>query len=141
VLLDLEVGAAPAGTAARLEVGEAAARAPGGGRGRERERGRSGPMLLIHLVAAAGAARGGRGAARFGLGNDRAGMRRQSETFSLTRRWHTLRNYKLLRVLLFRESPEEVLRILYINFAQLLGSSFAELKCSALDEGLTRQMS
>jgi hypothetical protein len=73
--------------------------------------------------------------ARFASGKDRVGTRQPSETFSLTRRWHTLCKYKLLRVLVFRESPEEVLRILYINFTQLLGSSFPELECSALLHG------
>jgi hypothetical protein len=48
-----------------------------------------------------------------------------------TRRWHSLRNFVLLRVLLIREFAKEVLRVLYSKLVQLLGFSSADLECSA----------
>jgi hypothetical protein len=53
------------------------------------------------------------------------------ETFSLTWRWHTVRNFALLRLLLLCGFANEVLRALYCDFAWLLEASSVELACSA----------
>jgi hypothetical protein len=66
-------------------------------------------------------------------------MRCTPEPFSLTSRWDTIHNFALLRLLLFRGFPNEVLRVLYSDFASLLEASSAELACSApLHEGFLR---